>query len=85
MKKIIETTESEGLESLLGEKIMVWCMNYIYHGTLVEVGKQDIKLSNAKVVYETGELCSKEIKDAQDLPSNLHIRIAAIESYYVKS
>jgi hypothetical protein len=80
MKCLVETKECEGLESLLGKVVQVWCMNYIYSGTLVGVNSSDIKLSRASVVYETGPLNGKH-KDSQPLPNDLYIRTSAIESY----
>ena len=73
----------EGLEHLLGERITLWCFNYIYTGKLVGVNKAYIKLTDAKVVYETGELTSKEWKDAQKLPGDWYVQTAAIESFGV--
>ena len=81
MKKIVQEVSGEGLESLLGEKIMVWCLNYIYHGTLVGVGDGDIHLEDAGVVYETGGLCGT-IKERQPLPADLYVRVDKIECYY---
>ena len=82
MKKIVkcEEVEGEGLLSLLGEKVLVWCMNYNYHGVLIGVNDSDILLQDATVVYETGELTG-ELKDAQKLPSEHYVRISMIESY----
>lgn len=80
MKCLVETVESEGLESLLGKYIVVWCMNYIYSGKLVGVNPTDIKLTDASVVYETGSLCEPH-RDSQKLPTDWYIRTATIESY----
>ena len=65
MKKIVEEVSGEGLENLLGERISVWCLNYIYAGKLIGVNEKDILLEDAAVVYETGELTAQEWKDAQ--------------------
>lgn len=83
MKKVVTVTEvdGEGLLSLLGEEVVVWCMNYIYSGTLSGVNETYIKLDNAHIVYETGELNSKTFKDAQKLPNSWYINTAAIESF----
>lgn len=81
MKKIVEQVSGEGLESLLGQEVQVWCFNYIYSGMLTGVNDTDILLSDAKVVYETGPLKEKGFKDAQSTCVNLYIRTAAIESY----
>jgi len=83
MKKIIEVVEveGEGLASLLGQTVEVWCMNFIYFGKLTGVNECDILLEGASVVYETGPLCDAKFKDAQALPGPRYVRIAAIESY----
>lgn len=81
MKKIIEQVEGEGLESLLGENITVFCECYIYSGKLVGVNEHDILLSEAHIVYETGELNKSEFTDAQPFKHYQYIRIAKIESY----
>ena len=81
MKKIIETTESEGLDLLLGETVTIFCQIYIYTGKLVGVNDTFIKLSGAKIVYETGSFDTKEWKDAQSLPNDWYIKKHAIESF----
>lgn len=81
MKTIIRETELEGLEALLGKIVCVWCLNYIYAGTLSGVNTTDIKLTEAKVVYETGELTASSFQDAQPLPGPWYVRTSAIESY----
>lgn len=81
MTRLVEEVSGEGLESLIGKNVMIWCMNYIYAGTLIGVNDEDVKLGSAKVVYETGDLCASEFKDSQALPSALYVRTSAIESY----
>lgn len=81
MKKLVEQVEGEGLESLLGEHVVIWCLNYIYSGKLIGVNSQDVLLEEASVVYETGPLQDKQFKDAQPLPGPWYIRTATIESY----
>ena len=85
MKKLVNVTEveGEGLVSLLGEKVMVFCVNYIYAGTLAGVNKDDILLEDASIVYETGDLCADKFQDAQKLPAPVYLRTSCIESYCV--
>ena len=83
MKKLIEEVTGEGLEALLGERITVFCMNYFYTGKLVGVNETCILLTDAGIVYETGELTSKDWKDMQPLPNDWYVQIAAIESFGV--
>lgn len=80
--KVIET-EGEGLLALLGQRITVFCMNYIYTGKLVGVNDTCIKLEAAAIVFETGEFKNKVWKDAQELPNDLYIQNNSIESFTV--
>lgn len=83
MKKIVDSTEAEGLLAFLGEKLTVYCVNYIYSGTLVGVNDTCIKLDgkDACIVYETGPLTDKEFKDAQATGKHRYIMLSAIESF----
>ena len=82
MKKVIETDESEGLESLLGEKVLLLCANYFYAGKLVGVNDTYIKLEEPSIIYETGEWGSAVYKDVQRLPvAEWYIRTEMIESF----
>jgi hypothetical protein len=87
MRKVVTVTEvsGEGLISLLNEKIVVFCMNYIYSGVLTGINDTCILLEDAGIVYETGELTNKNFKDFQKLPSNLYIQTASIESFYKRA
>lgn len=49
-------TAVDGLEKLLGERIEVFCLNYIYCGVLIGVNDHDICLAECQLVYETGKL-----------------------------
>ena len=83
MKKIVQVTEveGEGLVSLLGRKVELFCVNYIYTGVLEGVNSTCVLLKDAKIVYETGAFNNKTYADAQALGSNLYVQIAAIESF----
>lgn len=81
MKKIIEEVNAEGLEKLLGERVTFFCMNYIYTGLLTGVNSSCVLLKDAAIVYETGELTSKDWSDAQKLPNDWYVQIGAIESF----
>jgi hypothetical protein len=69
MKKLVETVTGEGLEKLIGERITLFCINYIYTGKLSGVNDTCILLTDAAIVYETGALDTKEWADAQKLPA----------------
>jgi len=83
MKKIVEVTEvaGEGLEALMGERVTLFCANYIYVGTLAGVNTSCVLLEAAGIVYETGDLTSKSWTDMQKLPGPWYVQISAIESF----
>lgn len=83
MKKLVQVqeVEGEGLISLLGQRITLFCLNYIYTGKLVGVNDTCVQLENAAIVYETGAFNDKKWKDAQSLPNNIYIMNACIEAF----
>lgn len=84
MEKVIEVTEAagEGLESILGEKILLFCLNYIYTGKLVGVNEFFVQLEEPAIVYETGPFSELGYKDAQKLHTNVwYVQRGAIESF----
>lgn len=81
MKMLVEEISGEGLEKLIGKNVTLFCLNYIYTGKLKGVDASCVLLSEAKIVYETGELTTKEWKDAQELPNEWYVQIGAIESF----
>lgn len=85
MKKIVTFTEveGEGLTGLLGQRVTLFGLNYIYTGTLAGVNTSCVLLTDASIVYETGELTSKTWKDAQKLPGDWYVQTNAIESFGV--
>jgi len=85
MKKIVNVVEveGEGLVSLLGQRVTLFCMNYIYTGDLAGVNTTCVLLENAAIVYETGAFNTKEWKDAQALPNSVYVQTAAIEAFTV--
>jgi hypothetical protein len=84
MMKLIETT-GEGLVALLGQRVTLFCANYIYTGTLTGVNETCVLLTDKPaIVYETGPLEDKAWKDAQPLPHDaLYVMTHAIESFMV--
>ena len=81
MKKIVTEVSGEGLDKLLGEVITLFCMNYIYVGTLVGVNSDCVLLENPSIVYETGAFTDTAWKDAQRLPHDLYVMKASIEAF----
>ena len=67
MKKLIIEEKNEGLTKLLGEKITLLCLNYIYTGKLIGVNDDCILLEDPSIVFETGCFKEKEYKNVQPL------------------
>jgi len=85
MKKLVNIVEEtgEGLVKLMGERVTLFCMNYIYEGKLIGVNTQDILLEDAGIVYETGSFSDSKFKDRQAVAKLMYVRTGAIESYAV--
>ena len=84
MKKLVNVTEveNEGLVALMGEKVLLICMNYFYAGKLVGVNDEFVLLEDAQLVYETGPWDKTTWQDAQKLPNGVwYIKTTAIESF----
>ena len=80
MRKFIEV-DNEGLDSLIGDTVTFFCLNYIYTGKLIGVNDKFVLLENPKIVYETGSFKDKDWTDAQSLPNNLYLMLATVESF----
>ena len=76
-----EEKSIEDLQDLVGQTYTFWCARYIYHGKVKAVNTTYITLENAGIVYDTGELDSKEPSDKQDLPKDCQILWSAVESF----
>ena len=83
MRKIVEEISGEGLEKLLGERVTLFCLNYIYTGKLMGVNTSCVLLEEASIVYETGDLKTQGWKDAQGLPASWYVHLSCIESFGV--
>lgn len=82
IKKICESDDNQGsLESLLGEQVILFCMNYHYFGKLIAVASTYVVLQEGGIVYETGEFSSQTWKDAQKIGQQLSVVVDKIESY----
>ena len=83
MKVMVKEVANEGLESLIGQRVTLFCGVYIYTGTLVGVNDTCVKLEDAGIVYETGPFSDKKWKDMQSLPSAAYVRTQAIEMFTI--
>ena len=82
MKQIVEDKEAAThLENLIGESVVIFCMNYIYAGTLISLNDTSLELADACIVYETGKLDDSGFQDSQRLPENWHVALHAIEAF----
>ena len=85
MKKLIDVVEveGEGLMALMGQRITIFALNYIYTGKLTGVNASCVLLEAASIVYETGGLTDTVWKDAQPLPGPWYVQLCCIESFGV--
>lgn len=85
MKRLVNVVEvdNEGLVGLMGQRVTLFCLNYIYTGKLTGVNDNFIKLEDAAIVYETGAFSEKEWKDAQELPNAVYVMTRCVESFMV--
>lgn len=82
MKRIIEETENQGLESLLGERVLLMCAGYFYEGKLMGVNSQCVELSDPSIVYETGPFSENKYADIQRLHTDKwFVSVPLIESF----
>lgn len=83
MKKIVTVTEvdGEGLMALMGKRVMLFCLNYIYTGILAGVNQTCVLLEDPAIVYQTGAFDKTSFEDAQKLPHSLYVQTNAIESF----
>lgn len=80
--KILMEVSGDGLESLIGKKVILFCANYFYTGKLVGVNKSFVKLEDPAIVYDTGAFTNDKYADEQSLNTKEHfVRIPAIESF----
>lgn len=84
MKQIIQVTEidGEGLEALLGRRVLLICAGYFYEGKLIGVNETFVKLDDASIVYSTGEWKDKNYADIQKLhQKEWYVQRGLIESF----
>ena len=75
--------QGDQLDTMIGQPVLLMCMNYFYHGTLVGVNFEQAMLSedDAVIVYETGPWSDAKWKDSQKLGRPVVINRSAIESF----
>lgn len=83
MKQIQTIVEvNDGLEALLGETVMLFCVRYNYVGKLTGVNSTCVKLTNAQMVFDTGAFVPGKY-DTAEVPYNseFYVQTAAIEMF----
>lgn len=85
MRKIVNVTEveGEGLVKLMGERVTLFCANYIWTGKLVGVNDTCVLLEDPGIVYETGPFDNAKWQDMQKLPREFYIMLSSIEGFGV--
>ena len=85
MKKIvsIQEVEGEGLIGLMGQRVVLFCANYIYSGVLNGVNDTCVLLNDAGIVYETGSFSDKQWKDYQKIGDQIYVTTPSIEMFTV--
>lgn len=84
MKQIVRVTEidGEGLEALLGRRVLIICAGYFYEGKLIGVNDTFVKLDDAAIVYSTGQWKDKAYEDLQKLhQKEWYVQRGLIESF----
>ena len=83
MKKVVtvQEVEGEGFMALLGKRVLLFCGNYFYTGTLEGVNEECVLLTDASIVYETGAFTDSKFKDSQKLPFPVYIQKSFVESF----
>jgi len=84
IKLIEEAQGAVGLESLLGEEVLLICSAYFYTGKLTGVNDSFVQLDDPAIVYETGSWGNKNYTDQQKLHTRrFFVQRQAIESFGV--
>ena len=84
MKKLVQVQEieGEGLDALLGERVLLICAGYFYEGQLIGVHETFVKLDDAAIVYSTGDWKDKAYSDIQKLhKKEWYVQRGLIESF----
>lgn len=82
MKQLVKEVENEGLDGLLGKRVLLMSAGYFYEGELVGANSKFVKLSDPHVVYETGKWTDVKYLDIQKMHKDTwYVQTGLIESY----
>ena len=78
-----EVVEVESLDDFIGKKLAFQCARYIYFGKVEKVNSIFIELSDAQIVFDTGDFSNKEASEAQNLPKKkVYLMRQSIETVF---
>jgi hypothetical protein len=86
MKKFgrITEVEGEGLTSLLGQDVILFCLDRIYTGKLSGVSDSDVLLEDAEIANDSAHVVYQVVgRFTVKLPNAIYVRTSAIESYTI--
>jgi hypothetical protein len=86
MRQVGQVTEvdGEGLEALLGKRVLLMCAGYFYEGKLIGVNKTFVKIEDPHIVYSVGKWSDKYYEDSQRLHADhWYVKLGLIESFGV--
>lgn len=89
LEKLVQKTPSQNWEVLAdfrerGQSVTLWCGVYIYHGDVERVEDGFVVLSNAYVVYGTGDLGDgRKFSEVERINDEWFVNVQFIESFGV--
>lgn len=82
MRKLVDEVPGEGLDALLGEKVLLICLRYFYVGKLVGVNDSCVLLENPSIVYETGKWEQKQYSNLENMNvEKFYVSRGSIEAF----
>jgi hypothetical protein len=73
-------SEMKGLEALIGQRVVLFCSNYIYVGKLTDVTETFVELEQAYVVFETTEWFTTRLA-SKPAGTRWYVQRSSIESF----
>ena len=82
MSRKVNENKRQDLLNLIGEKVVLLGVNYLYYGVLTEVYEDNVSLQGARIVFETGNITDAKFKDESEMySSKWNIMLSAVESF----
>lgn len=78
----VNENKRQDLLNLIGQRVALLCVNYLYYGVLTEVYEDNVSLQGAKIVFETGNISDPKFKDESEMySSKWNVMLSAVESF----